>query len=196
MLKPGITWQQREQRPEQQRQQPEQRREQQPERKRQQREQQPEREQRREREQQPEQLLLFCHKQPEQQQRSRLPEREICSFDLPSELKNNFRKLSVQKTALTKQNDSSSFCSALDYIEGKQQYGNPLRETPSYSPKVEAGKPGVLLRKHACNSSCNSIRADASRLHTTTLRKGSILCMIQPGLQMALGKSRGSALRH
>lgn len=83
MLRPRITWQQREQK----RQQPE--REQQPERKRQQ----PEREQRREREQQPEreqqeQLpLLFCHKQPEQQRRSQLPKRGICSFGLPNELK-------------------------------------------------------------------------------------------------------------
>ncbi|MEA3394919.1 MAG: hypothetical protein U9R55_09860, partial [Pseudomonadota bacterium] len=59
-----------------------------PERKRQQpereqrREQQPEREQRRE-----PALQLFCHKQPEQRQRSQQPERGICSFGLPNELK-------------------------------------------------------------------------------------------------------------
>lgn len=89
MLRPRITWQQREQK----RQQPE--REQQPERKRQQ----PEREQRREPEQQPEpeqqeQLpLLFCHKQPEQQQRSQRPKRGICSFGLPNELKKQFPEI-------------------------------------------------------------------------------------------------------
>jgi hypothetical protein len=89
LLRPRITWQQREQK----RQQPE--REQQPERKRQQ----PEREQRREPEQQPEpeqqeQLpLLFCHKQPERQQRSQRPKRGICSFGLPNELKKQFPEI-------------------------------------------------------------------------------------------------------
>lgn len=87
MLRPRITWQQRERK----HQQPEQ----QPERKRQQ----PEREQQREPEQQPEReqqeqlLLLFCHKQPERQQRSQRPKRGICSFGLPNELKKQFPEI-------------------------------------------------------------------------------------------------------
>jgi hypothetical protein len=87
LLRPRITWQQRERK----RQQPEQ----QPERKRQQ----PEREQQREPEQQPEReqqeqlLLLFCHKQPEQRQRSQRPKRGICSFGLPNELKKQFPEI-------------------------------------------------------------------------------------------------------
>lgn len=87
LLRPRITWQQRERK----RQQPEQ----QPERKRQQpeREQQPEPEQQPEREQQEQLLLLFCHKQPERQQRSQRPKRGICSFGLPNELKKQFPEI-------------------------------------------------------------------------------------------------------
>jgi len=87
LLKPRITWQQRGQQPERQRQQPGQQRGQQPGQKRQQPEREQRREQQPEREQQEPALQLFCHKQPEQRQRSQQPERGICSFGLPNELK-------------------------------------------------------------------------------------------------------------